>query len=66
MIYGPPEKIKEARSLRRFLSRGLKKVDAEWHLIIDSAQHRTPESAVDSLRKCRSGPGEVAPWATDS
>ena len=25
--------IKEARGLRRFLLRGLEKVDAEWHLI---------------------------------
>jgi hypothetical protein len=25
--------IKEGRSLRRFLLRGLEKVDAEWHLI---------------------------------
>jgi translation elongation factor EF-Ts len=25
--------IKETRSLRRFLLRGLEKVDAEWHLI---------------------------------
>jgi hypothetical protein len=28
--------IKEARSLRSFLLRGLEKVDAEWHLIVAS------------------------------
>ena len=45
--------IKEARGLRRFLLRGLEKVDAEWHLI--AATHnllklfryrRSPQQAV--------------------
>ncbi len=47
--------IKEGRGLRRFLLRGLEKVDAEWHLI--AATHNLPKL----LRRRRSQ--QKAQWA---
>jgi hypothetical protein len=57
--------IKEGRGLRRFLLRGLEKVDGEWHLIAATpqpaqavqAQAITAAGAVDRHRLKGHGPG---------
>ena len=48
--------IKEARGLRRFLLRGIEKVDGEWHLI--AATH----NLLKLFRYLRSHPQAMAPW----